>query len=429
MSMLDESWDSFFFNQPGLLDKIHLNNLTYTTATNLKKFGGREPRLMAKIDTLEERPKIFKDNCLSILPTKNKNYIIFKDIQQKSFYTFSKDESSLPLINHSPAINVNEFETYPGVNYINESQALDFALHSSIIRTFTHESDIFLTIRGRRYSSKFSVRLPDISELVAIEGVQIEIDGGYESRDGIYLFEAKIGRRANFNVRQLLFPYLDWSSRTRKPIIPIFFIYTNGLYYLYKFSIGDSLDSLRLVEGRCFTIDDYRYSFTDVERVILSNQYGFRVTNRFPFPQANDMDKVIDTVLLVNQGYSTKEEIASQFEFDERQGDYYGNAACFLGFLDHLYNRYVITNVGKHIISEKSRSTRAFFILSLLSRYHAFYEILQKFVATNFNLNMMTPEYIASEISKFYPLSDVTSLRRASTIKNWLNWVKDSLNL
>ena len=50
-----------------------------------------------------------------------------------------------------------------------------------------------------------------------------------------------------------------------------------------------------------------------------------------PFPQANDLDKVADLVSMSEADIITKESIADLFEFDERQGDYYANAARYIG--------------------------------------------------------------------------------------------------
>ncbi len=52
-----------------------------------------------------------------------------------------------------------------------------------------------------------------------------------------------------------------------------------------------------------------------------------------PFPQANDIDKIIDLILNFNNGLNNKWAISEFFGFDERQGDYYGNAAVYLGLL------------------------------------------------------------------------------------------------
>src|SRR5690606_4873106 len=62
-----------------------------------------------------------------------------------------------------------------------------------------------------------------------------------------------------------------------------------------------------------------------------------------PYPQANDLDKVVDLVTVVDDEVNSKHKIAEFFEFDERQGDYYANAACYLGLLERNDHRFELT--------------------------------------------------------------------------------------
>lgn len=67
-----------------------------------------------------------------------------------------------------------------------------------------------------------------------------------------------------------------------------------------------------------------------------------------PYPQANDLDKVIDIVTNNKAGLTTKSAIADFFDFEERQGDYYANAAVYLGLLKRKpgSEEFVLTREG-----------------------------------------------------------------------------------
>ena len=78
MAERDEAWQRFF-EQTDTLRQIEQQGYCYVTADDLKLYGQREPRLMAKIDTLAERPRAFKEHHLSIFPTRNGVYILFRD--------------------------------------------------------------------------------------------------------------------------------------------------------------------------------------------------------------------------------------------------------------------------------------------------------------------------------------------------------------
>jgi hypothetical protein len=59
--------------------------VNYITAKQIKQISNEEPRLMAKIDTIERLPSIFKQNDLFILPISRKEYAIVKG---KGYHTF-----------------------------------------------------------------------------------------------------------------------------------------------------------------------------------------------------------------------------------------------------------------------------------------------------------------------------------------------------
>jgi hypothetical protein len=69
----DAAWNKVFEDM-NLLELIDSEGYVLISATTLKECCGREPRLMAKQDTLESRPEIFRRNHLVILPTKNGEY-------------------------------------------------------------------------------------------------------------------------------------------------------------------------------------------------------------------------------------------------------------------------------------------------------------------------------------------------------------------
>jgi Domain of unknown function (DUF6996) len=59
--------------------------VNYIAAKQIKKISNEEPRLMAKIDTIERLPSVFKQNDLFILPISRKGYAI---VRGKGYHTF-----------------------------------------------------------------------------------------------------------------------------------------------------------------------------------------------------------------------------------------------------------------------------------------------------------------------------------------------------
>ena len=414
----NDAWNNLF-HENNTLATIQKHGFVNVTADLMKTY--REPRLMAKLDTIEVLPKIFLDNSLSILPIKNGEYVIFKDPNFHSYFKFPKSIDNIKPQKYRPYKPLSDFDSFSNLEYMNEARALDIALMSSIIKDFTEEKDIWLTIRGRQYTSGFQVVLPSLHKPLQISSVQIEIDAGYETDQAIYIFEAKIGTRENFNIRQLLFPYLEWKNRTNKKVIPIFFYYTNDLYYLFQFELGNALDASRIIKQACYKFEDP--NTIDLRQIFSNETLIKNIESDIPFPQANDLNKVIDTVTLVNQGYTSKQELADILEFDERQGDYYANAARFLGLLDRENNNFYITDSGKAFLKLTSSIKRAEFIAEQLAIRPVFHQVFHQLLVNGPEIDSLDSIDIETIVEENTELSGSTPHRRASTVKQWIRWI------
>ena len=106
----DAAWNKAFENL-NLLELIDSEGKVRISATTLKECCGREPRLMAKQDTLVKGPEIFRRNHLVILPTKNGEYIIFRDTYHRSYYVFDPDAGIIPVETHTSAPHIDTIET------------------------------------------------------------------------------------------------------------------------------------------------------------------------------------------------------------------------------------------------------------------------------------------------------------------------------
>ncbi len=335
MKQNDEAWGKIF-ERLHLLPEIEHHGFVYVSADDIKAASDkREPRLLAKQDTKNSRPDVFKQNKLSILPVENGKYIIFRDELARTYYPLDKIIAEIPAEEYRPGKDYRQYQSLDMRNLSSESQAIDFANLVSLLKTFTNEEELNLTIRGRQRSEKFLVVIPGSYHRAEIDGVQIEVDAGYESPEKIYIFEAKLGRVEDFNIRQLYYPYMDWSRKSTKEIVPLFFIYTNGLFYILQFAFGEEYGELRLVKSKCFTVNEPSKQPVNMSHLIAESR--IEPEPDVPYPQANDLDKVIDIVTNFHTaGLSNNRAVAEFFDFDERQGDYYLNAGYYLGLLKRV---------------------------------------------------------------------------------------------
>lgn len=225
----------------------------YLTASDIKnsckdfvKEGITEPRILCKQDTRESRPEIFKKLGLFLLPVKNGTYVILKC----DGYVDIPDITTEPE-NHKSILDFVLETTKIGNS---EMQHLDFAYASSIIRTFTKDPSLVLTIRGRKYTPEFSFKISNYE--ISTQSVQTEVDAGYEGKNSIVLIEAKNSSTNNEIIRQLYYPFRQWQEHTEKTVTTLFFERRGNLYYLWQFGFEDMYryDSIKLIKSARFRI-------------------------------------------------------------------------------------------------------------------------------------------------------------------------------
>lgn len=207
----------------------------------------KEVRILCKMDTRESVPQILKENGLFLLPVKNGKYALVKgdgyidipDIEGKA----EEYSSKLSFVLESSKIGNSEM------------QHLDFAYASSIIRTFMDEPSLVLTIRGRKYTPEFNFRVG--KQEIAVKSVQTEVDAGYEGENKLVLIEAKNSKTKNTIIRQLYYPYRQWSERTAKEVAVLFFEKRRSEYLIWEYSFADKNDynSIVLKRSKKYKID------------------------------------------------------------------------------------------------------------------------------------------------------------------------------
>lgn len=173
----------------------------------------KEIRIQCKQDTRESRPEFFIENNLFLLPYTNSSRIIFQGEGYLDIPSIEEKENS-------------DFRSKPSFDLVSsnigesEMQYVDYSFASGYLQEFTKTSELYLTIRGRKYAS-FDYKVNGFK--ISAKGVQTEVDGGYESKDEIVLVEAKNIGVKNEIIRQLYFPYRKWLSETGKNVRPLFF--------------------------------------------------------------------------------------------------------------------------------------------------------------------------------------------------------------
>ncbi|MBI5306749.1 hypothetical protein HZB04_04185 [Candidatus Wolfebacteria bacterium] len=213
-----------------------------------KETGEKEVRILCKQDSREDRPDVFVKNNLFLLPVKN------------GFYNIIKGDGyiDIPKIKDEIVVYSSKLDFIPDTTKVGDSemQHLDYAYAASLIRTFTNDPSLVLTIRGRKYTPDFEFFVG--KQLIKVSSVQTEVDAGYEGKNQVVLIEAKNFSATNVIIRQLYYPFRQWQEKTKKKVVTLFFDKERGedVYSIWQFEFSDpkNYNSIKLVKAGKFRI-------------------------------------------------------------------------------------------------------------------------------------------------------------------------------
>ena len=412
-----ELWKEIF-NDYNVIKEIESKGYFKITADQIRKY--KEPRLMAKFDFLSKLPRVFKENGLGILPIKNGEYIIgkfnlFQPIKNTKYEEVDIKKVELP----------NFIETIDPDNIYSESNALNVAYLSGMFKD-AFDEDLYETIQGkmRTNSFKFQIGSKNIVSNIEVNGAAIEIDGGYESKSKVVLVEAKNSMPDDFIIRQLYYPYRHWKDKVMKDIVPVFFTYDNGIYNLFIYSFEDlyNYNSLKLNDVKRYMVSSK--SSDKIKKEIFEN---IKLINELPqeevpLPQADSFSKVIGALELINNDVNTANGVASELEFDNRQGKYYIDALRYLDLVQKTdkFGKYTLSPIGSDLVNVdlKKRNEK---IIELILKHKPFYDTYKYYKD---NERIPSKKFIKNIIKKYIPnMAEKTINRRASTIRGWIQWV------
>lgn len=416
MSKNDEKWD-LIFRDFRILQHLKNSGRFEISAVQINKY--REARLMTKFDHRSNLPAIFKTNNLSILPTSRGDYVIAPMELYQKIETFGNEAVGLGRLPvQIGSLNPDEITS--------EAAAISCVYLSGILEKFLGEK-VLPTVNGRMSSGVFDFNVnnsagqPGIG--IQVENSQIEIDGGYESDNFLCLIEAKNSISDDFLIRQLYYPYRLWKIKQKKPVRPVFMVYTNGIFslYEYEFTKLEDFNSIRLVKKKRYTLAARRIAVSDLRSLLKSTA---RIAEpQIPFPQADKFERIINLCELLYQNGLTTDEITETYDFTDRQTDYYINAGKYLGLIEKPKRSHNCS------LSEKGRSIfylsseeRQLKLAELILEHSIFAEALDLYFKNGFEPS----KDVIVEIIEGAGLSDIgrtTFERRAGTVLSWVNWI------
>ena len=321
-----------------------------------------EPRIACKIDFREKTPKILSKHKLSLLAIKNGVYRIAKTdpfIDINITKRINNSEKLQPESFHLPA----HIEALSPSYITSESKALDAALTSKML-DHVFQDEVNLILRGRERTTSFNFSLPTSGNQFLdyrVDSVQIEVDGGYEGRKGIYLIEAKNELHDNMNIRQLLYPQLHYRQKfsTSKSITTYIMFYEPETRYFHFFPFQYSPNGYGIDNSQyrcCMLYEDEETKGLPSWIELKSVQINPELTDiKVPFPQADNFHKILTLFCdLRQEGPLTKQELFQNHSIVARQYDYYLNALRWMRLVEvkkgGKENRsYVLSDLGSRL--------------------------------------------------------------------------------
>ena len=217
---------------------------------HFRKTAEKEVRILCMQTKREDVPDIIRENNLFILPIRNGKYVIVRG----EGYVDIPDIEGDP-IPYKPNLDFNL--TTSGVGD-SEMQHIDYAFAISMLRTFLEDDSLQITIRGRKYTPEFSFFVGN--NKIDVSSVQTEVDAGYEGRDQIILVECKNSQTKNTIIRQLFYPFKQWSSEKNNPenkaVRNVFFEKRGKEYLLweYQFTDKNNYNSIDLLQKKKYVV-------------------------------------------------------------------------------------------------------------------------------------------------------------------------------
>ena len=251
--LISRTWDAIFERYDIDAHDFAANPFTIAVAQlrevceHFRLPTNKTARILCKQDTRESRPLAFRERGLFILPVRNGYYVIVKG---EGYVDVPPIQSS--LLEYRSNFPFELETTHVGNS---EMQHLDRAYAQSLIRHFTGDDSLVMTIRGRKYTPEFQFSVNGFP--LTARSVQTEVDAGYEGANQVVLVEAKSGNATNNIIRQLYYPFRQWQQHTTKPVSTLFFQRAaNDEYHIWHFGFDDPNDynSIRLLNSARYKI-------------------------------------------------------------------------------------------------------------------------------------------------------------------------------
>lgn len=374
--------------------------------------------------SLEELPKIFKDNGLVLLQK-------FKSIFS---ICYADNYMSLPKLTYEPTLfkdtikvlHLNTFNTSNlsfGIKLINSgilgdilASSDDSKIEISEVYSFNSVLSESLDIKPVYKSNKtFKTSLMRVGHVKLFYDFLIEDDSSLYCLTIHKTFFGSINKSLKFNILHSIKGFTD------KSIVFIDIFRDKKSIYLYEIVFQNendinSIESINEMKFR-FSVEEQKVKRSNFILKDQKNDY-FVAEELTPFPQANDFEKVIKYCDLIYSNKKQMQELISELGITSRQVTYYKDSCLFLKLIREQDRQiYLNTDLSK-IYREGTVKQKYEYFISAIIDNESLFKCYNLYVKDNLNVTTFN-----QVVRNSYNMSESTLKRRLSTVRSWFKWL------
>jgi DNA adenine methylase len=435
---VDDAW-KIILEERGIPEKTRGEGVAFVDSEEFGRLRPGRPRgerLMVSFGTTCVLPEPFKNLQLSILPVARGRYALGRF---KSYFAVPPGEEAPRRIRPGTVASGLSPE---GID--SERKAVSFALEAGLLSEVFGGEEPALKLNGRIPAGSFEFRIgiepggagnagggngaaPACPEPAQVKLTVAHADLGtgvlFETDGALYVLEARNVMQGELFVRRLYYPWRHFAEKSKKPVVPVYMVFSNDVFSFYVCGFGDPgrYDSIRVERTRSFSLGA---ACTLEELDAVSRREDRGPPPGAPFPQADSFGRVVDLLGVLRAGELAPEEVTRRYGFVKRQTDYYLNACAWLGLAEKLGDGHGkrdcfwrLTGAGAEAMSLGPGKKRLALASAVLARpvYNEAWRLCADGGAVPDHGTVM--EIIRTYAPK---LSDETVKRRSHTVRSWL---------
>ena len=418
----NEAWKALI-EKYYILDEIEKHGCFHINASQIKEF--KEPRLMAKWDSTDALPEVFRKNKINILPNSRSSYVL------GDFLLYEKIPELKEHVTQMDHVEIPQYESIDVNNIHSEATAMNVLALSGMLDNFLETDENVSTFHGRMGTGNFEFQVNTHRNrkiAIHVNNAQCEVDGGFENHSSVVIMEAKNVIHEDFHIRQLYYPYRLWKTKVKKPIRLVFSVYSNMIYRLFEYGFTELEDysSIEFIKAKDYSLQDRRITWEvliEVRKKTKQKTKDNMDETNIPFIQANSMDRIISLLENIYENPMTLQQIAEFMDFEQRQSDYYYNAGKYLGLFEKTTDDKQIvvslTSLGTKVfrLNYKQRQLK---LVELILEHEIFIYFFDYMIKTG---EMPDKDTIAKKMRELNVCKEGQIVRRASSVLGWLKWI------